>query len=427
MDSDSSAARAFESPVMQIECVFIGEELLRGAVVNSNAAYIGKALMACGWPVSAHACIADVPEEMERVLVSALERADLVVTTGGLGPTLDDRTRSTLAKIFDTDLVLKEELLSALKARYGTRDLSLENQATIPRTARALPNSIGTAFGLVLEKQMGHRKAVLIALPGVPLEMRTLFEEEVIPFLKKRFPHPKAFATDQLHLFGISESSIDPILRKLEPQYPEVQFGIYPSDGLLTLTFTAPTHEPLSKIKASVQSSFPQNWFPSKTGAIEEAIWEWMVSHRKTLALAESCTGGRVAAKLTSVPGASAYFLGSFVTYSNPFKTAFLDVSKATLSTKGAVSEETTLEMLEGVLKQTGADYGLAVTGLAGPSTADSPLPVGTFFIAAGAKGQKPHLARYCFPFGREKTQVLATNFALGLLFQVLCVSASLH
>ncbi len=417
---DSSPSKTARRIEVRVECIFIGEELLRGSVINTNAAYIGKRLMACGFTVSAHACIPDSDEAIERAIGEALGRADLVLTTGGLGPTLDDVTRKSLAKLFDTELVLKEELLADLKKRYGNRDLSLENQATIPRTAHALPNSIGTAFGLVLEKKRGQGGCTLIALPGVPVEMKALFEEQVVPFLKKRYSKQLPLATDSLHLFGVSESTIDPILRKLEPLHPGVRFGIYPSDGLLTITLTASSKERLFPIKAALQNAFARNWFESQAGLLEEAILRWMVSHQKTLALAESCTGGRVAAKLTSIPGASDYFLGSFVTYSEQLKTNCLGVLPATLAQKGAVSEETTLEMLGGLFNHTAADYGLAVTGLAGPGPSDSTLPVGTCFIAAGERGHRPCVEKYSFPFGREKTQLLATNFALGLLYQIL-------
>lgn len=401
---------------MRIELVFIGDELLRGAVVNTNAAYLGQELAALGWKVARQTCIPDQPESIEECLKSALARSDLIVMTGGLGPTLDDRTRDVLAQLFETELALNEEVFGALQARYGHMELSLRNQATIPRTAKALPNSTGTAPGLILEKE----GKVVIALPGIPLEMKALFKESVLPFLKERYREEAQFSSENITLICVSESALDPILRKISERYPAVEFGIYPSFEVLTITLTSRQKQWFAKVKEEIQAAFPFNHFSSPSGKIEEAILQLMIAQKKKLVIAESCTGGRVAARLTSVAGASHYLLGSLVTYSNEFKEKLLGVSAKTLKEKSDVSEAVALEMVQGIFHTTQADVGLAVTGLAGPTGGSDKTPVGTLYIAAAERGKDPLVQHYFFPGSREKIQLLATNYALGLLFRIL-------
>lgn len=390
---------------MRIELIFIGNELLRGAVVNTNAAYLGQQIASLGWEVSQQTTIADVPEEIEECLTSALKRADLLLMTGGLGPTVDDRTRAVLAKLFNTELALNEEIYGHLKARYGDQELSLENQATIPRAAKALLNPSGTAPGLILEK----KGKLLIALPGVPVEMKALFEGHVRAYLKERYKEQMHQAVESISFFALSESELDPIVRKIETKFPRVDFGIYPSYGVLNLILTSASLDDVVGAKKALIQALPQHHFSSLNGKLEEAIHAWMIAQGKTLALAESCTGGRIAAQLTALPGSSRYLLGSFVTYSNHLKESVLGVSKATIEKYGSVSQETAKEMLQGLFQVTDADYGLAITGLAGPEGGSERLPVGTLFIAVGARGQPPRLEQYYFPGNREKIQLLGS------------------
>lgn len=397
---------------MRTELIFIGDELLTGAVVNSNAAYLGQKLSGMGLKVARHTAIADEPHAISQGLTEAVLRSDLVLMTGGLGPTLDDRTREVLATLFDTSLELNEQVFSELKKRYGQMQLSLKNQATIPKSAKALINPNGTAPGLILEK----KGKVLIALPGVPLEMKALFEGEVLPFLKERYREETAFFSENLTFFCLSESALDPVLRKLAR--PDVEMGIYPSYGVLRVVLTSKNLSEIHALKKEIIAAFKENHFSSPSNTLEEAIQMELLSQGKKLAIAESCTGGRIAAALTSIAGSSGYLLGSLVTYSHAFKESLLGVAPSTLEKKGDVSSETVLEMLEGLFAKTGADYGLAVTGVAGPGGGSAALPVGTFFIAAGARGQKPLFERHYFPGNREKIQLIATSFALGLLFR---------
>lgn len=399
---------------MRIELIFIGEELLRGAVVNTNAAYLGFQFSTLGWKVSQQTIIPDIPEIIKECVGDALKRADLILMTGGLGPTLDDCTRKALATLFDTELVRSEEVFADLKARYGNRAISLEDQATIPRLAKALFNPVGTAPGLLLEKE----ERLLVALPGVPIEMRTLFEEKVRPYLLKRYKERRTFLADSLSFFAVTESEMDLVIRKVHARYPEVEFGIYPREGTLTINLIANHAQPLEEVKQELIRAFPQHQFSSVNGKLEEAIHAWMIAHHKTLALAESCTGGRIAAQLTALAGSSQYFLGAFVPYSNRLKERVLGVSKQTLIEHGAVSEEVVEEMLLSLFRLTEAEYGLAITGLAGPDIKDEKLPVGTLYIAVGARGQNPRIESYCFSGNREKIQLLAVNYALGALYR---------
>lgn len=401
---------------MRVEVISIGEELLKGAIVNTNVAYLSQQLLELGWKVTRQTTLPDSPEIIREGLAEALQRASLVLMTGGLGPTLDDVTRSALADLFESPLVLNDEVLAHLKQRYGARAISIENQATLPEAALPLLNPTGTAPGLWMERN----QRVAIALPGVPYEMRALFEERVKPRLLSHFSQQQRLHMEKVHLFGVSESVLDPVIRTIESHHPEIEFGIYPSSGVLTATFSGRHQERVRLVKQELLAAFPDRHYSSPSGTLEEAIHLWMVDNKKTLALAESCTGGRLASRFTAFPGSSRYFLGSLVTYSNGLKEKLLQVPAETLTCYGAVSAETAKAMVQGVLKTTPADYAVAVTGIAGPDGGSLDKPVGTLFVAVAKRGSTPVVTHFSFPGNREKTLLLFTNYSLGALYRSL-------
>lgn len=372
---------------MNAEIIAIGNEILSGSVVNTNAAFLSQELSKSGFHIVRHSVIPDENELLEKGLSEALARSQLVVCTGGLGPTCDDTTKSVVAKMFDSALVTNLEILKDLELRFGNRLVSIEDQALVPIKAHLLPNSIGTAYGLVFSKD----DSLLVLLPGVPYEMKKMVEEQVIPFLQKSFKN-KSICRQDLYFFNTYESKIDPYLRELQTIYPAVKIGIYPSPGYLSvsLSITASSEKEgtdiLNEAAAKLKAKFLDHYIYLPFSKIEIALQNHLVAHKKTLSLAESCTGGRIASRLTLQKGCSDYFLGSIVSYSNFTKENILKVNPATLQTYGAVSRETVEEMAEGVLKITGSDYSLAVTGIAGPTGGTPEKPVGTVWFAISSK-----------------------------------------
>lgn len=384
-----------------IEIVAIGDEILHGVTVNTNAAYISRELDKAGFSVVRHTVLPDDPKTLKRGLKEALSRSDVVITTGGLGPTCDDVSRSVAAELFGSDFYLNEELLAALKKRYGNKPVSLENQATVPRKAKILPNPVGTAPGFMFEPQPPASSGILMMMPGVPPEMRAMLADQVIPALLAAFPPSSRQYVKSLHLMNLPESVVDPELRRLEMEYPAVSFGIYPSLGLLTIHMKcradneqqamAILEQPFQQLSAD----FELYQFSSPSGTIEEAVHLAFIKKGLTLSIAESCTGGAVAARLTRLPGASKYFLGSLVTYSNELKTRLLGVPAALIKKKGAVSEDVVKAMVAGLLEQTGSDYGIAVSGIAGPDGGTPEKPVGTVWGAICRKNESPRAWKF--------------------------------
>lgn len=401
---------------MRVEIVAIAEEILKGMVVNTNSTYISAALSKLGWISQRHTVLPDEPKALKIGLQEALDRSDLVITTGGLGPTLDDITRHVAADLFSSDFTFNQEIADDLIKRYGESLVSLKDQATVPTKAHILKNRIGTAPGFVFS----DKGKTLVLLPGVPPEMQPMLDNEATPYLQKVFPKESNQLTETLHFCLINENMLDPLLRQLHSDYPSMEFGIYPGYGVLTVVMRSTSSGELADAKKRISSLFPTHQFTSATGKIEEAVSDYMRKNKKTLSFAESCTGGLMAHKITTLAGASDFFLGSLVTYSNDLKRKLLNVSATTLETKGAVSAETVEEMLEGLFEVTGSDYGIAVSGIAGPSGGTKDKPVGTVWAAIGEKGKKPEIGLLDFRGNRSTIITVTSIKLLGALYRKL-------
>lgn len=393
---------------MAVEIISIGDELLRGAYPNTNAAFIARQLSQHGWKVIQQTTVPDNEQLLTKAFQEAFERASIIIATGGLGPTIDDLTRSVLARLFHCDLCFNEKVAEQLSARFGKQLSSLENQATIPSKAIPIFNGVGTAPGLILRSE----KKFVICMPGIPVEMERMMAEQVLPYLQENYPPKEKLFSETLHFCALNENAIDEVLRKIS--IGKVEVGIYPSYGTVTVSLFAKTPKEISRIKEALLNAFPQHLFPAENGKIEEAIHSWMIEHHKTLALAESCTGGKMASQLTALPGASNYFLGSLVTYSNGVKEKILHVSEAVLKQHGAVSSETVKEMARNLLQITGADYGIAVSGIAGPTGGTKEKPVGTVFAALIEKGHEPHAWR--FQISGNRAKIISTSAIRSLV-----------
>jgi nicotinamide-nucleotide amidase len=399
---------------MIIELISIGDELLKGSIVNTNLAFISRHLRLAGYATLRHTVLPDENKALRAGFREALLRADLILSTGGLGPTLDDRTREVAAELFHCDFHLDRAVAEDIKRRFANVRVDLENQATIPSKAKPLLNRIGTAPGLVFSES----GKTLILMPGVPKEMEPMFLDQVLPFIQQKFPVKEKKESAQLFFCLVHESLIDPHLRKLSERFPAVEAGIYPAHGTLCVALHSSDKKQLEAFEKELSSQFSNYRYVSKSGKIEEAVQDWFVKHNKTLSFAESCTGGMLSSAITSVPGASVYFLGSFVVYSNAMKEKILGVSKKTLDSHGAVSEEAVREMLEGVFQKSGADFAIAVSGIAGPSGGTEQKPVGTICAAIGERGKSPDVATFQ-AFGSRQTIILSTtNKLLGALWR---------
>lgn len=399
---------------MIIELISIGDELLKGIIVNTNAAFLSRHLQQNGYSVSRQTTLSDERESLLSGFKQALERADLIIATGGLGPTLDDQTRQVAAELFHSDFRFDQAIADDIKRRFAGMNVSVEDQATIPSKATTLPNRVGTAPGLIF-KEKGK---TLILLPGVPREMEPMFLEQVLPLIQKFWPIHDQKANTHLSFCLVYESLLDPHLRELSKIYPAVEAGIYPSHGILSVVLNSSDKEQLFLFRKEMIYRFGDYLFITPNGKIEEAVQAWFVQHKRKLALAESCTGGLISSHLTAVPGSSDYYLGSLVVYSNEMKEKILGVSKDTLNSQGAVSAKAVDEMLDGVFRKTDADFAIAVSGIAGPTGGTKQKPVGTVWAAIGERGKTPDIGTFMAKGSRQMIILMTTNYLLSALWR---------
>ena len=387
---------------MMIELINTGAELLLGRVLNSHQQWLGQRLADLGYPVNRQVAVADSAREIERAVQEALARADLVITTGGLGPTSDDLTRGVIARMLGRKLHEDEAVLAQIKSIFTQLKLrmpaSTRAEALVPEGALVLPNANGTAPGLALDLQPNPFRSDgqiswLVLLPGPPRELRPMFDESVVPLLRRVFPPKEPFFCRTLRSTGIGESvaqeKISGPLESLVEAGLELAYCARPGQVDVRLAARGANAEKLvDEGQALVRTQLGADIFGQDDDELAAIVVHLLTERRQTLAVAESCTGGCLAHQLTNVPGASAVFLSGFITYSNEAKQKFLGVKASTLEQHGAVSEAVACEMAEGARRASSTDYALAVTGIAGPSGGTPQKPVGTVFIALASAGQ---------------------------------------
>lgn len=357
---------------MRLEVISIGSELLTGKTTNTNVTFIGNQALLHGYKVAFVQTIEDSQEEIEAALKSALKRADFVITTGGLGPTGDDITKNCIATFFGKEMQYHPQIEKELDIRFPGI-AGHETQATYPEGATLLHNPIGTALGCIVEGKVA-------CLPGVPSQMQRMFIDKVIPFLQTYFP--SEYSAKALYIAGKIEGDVDPLLRELEKRYPDVEIGICPSWGQLSVYCVGKKRGDVSACIQAISEQFSEDIYSEESPDISEAVHTLLQQKKTKFACAESCTGGYVSAQITKHAGASDYFLGSVVSYSNEAKEKMLGVSPKTLEQFGAVSEETAKEMALGTKAALESDIALAITGIAGPAGGSAEKPVGTVWIA---------------------------------------------
>jgi nicotinamide-nucleotide amidase len=412
---------------MEAELLTVGTELLLGFTLDTNAADIARALSGAGIRVVRKTTVADDQELIAEAAGAALGRTGLVVVTGGLGPTSDDVTKQAVARLFDAPLELNEDYLAELERHFREyrpdRPMPESNrgQAEIPRGAVVLPNRSGTAPALWLEGGPG----VAVLLPGVPHEMRLLLEEEVVPRLRERAARQddavRVHRSRTLHTTGITESGLQNALAELEAELGPVTLAYLPQGIGVDLRLTAwslPEAEAESELARAADILIPAlgaNYYGEGDDDLAAVVLECLRERGSRLAVAESCTGGLIGARLTAVPGASDVFLGGVVCYADESKLRDLDVPAALLEQHGAVSEEVVLSMARGVAGRFGADAAIAVTGIAGPSGGTPDKPVGTVWLAAWL-GESERAVQRRLPGGRREVRRRASQAGLDLL-----------
>lgn len=412
---------------MKAEILTIGDELLRGEIVDSNKSFLSERLLDYDVECRFQTSVRDDPADMTDAFRRAVSRSDVVLVSGGLGPTRDDLTVGVLAETFGRELVLDEASLEVIRdffRRVG-REMAENNakQAWFPQGAEVLDNPIGTAPGCALAlgpAETGAGDSIVFCMPGVPRELHRMMEEQVLPRIAKRRPDAAAglfVRAAVLRTFGVGESSLDADLKDIA-QEDGVELGFrtsFPDNALRPLARAETPEEAEEKVAAMVaelRGRLGPVLYSETDEKLEEVLGGLLGEHGRTLACAESCTGGLIAEKITRVPGSSAYFLGGVVAYANEAKTALLDVPEAQLAAHGAVSNEVALAMAEGARKRFGADYAVSTTGISGPDGGTEEKPVGLVSIGIAWEGGA-HVDSFVFPLDRERHRQLVAQVAL--------------
>ncbi len=371
------------------EILCVGTELLLGDIVNTNATFLSRRLAELGIAVYHHSAVGDNPQRLSDALALALSRSDIVVMSGGLGPTKDDLTKETAANFFGLPMELDEASLESIRAYFAAtgREMSANNekQAMMPRGAIVFPNRYGTAPALAIEGGENNSKAVIM-LPGPPVELVPLFNEEVLPYLKKR--SSSAIVSRNVHIFGMGESAVAQRLDMLLTNAENPTVAPYCNSGEVRLRVTAKADDEHTAgrmcdecVEQILKSEVGPFVYGVDVESIERALVDKLHEKRMTVSAAESCTGGLIAKRVTDISGCSDVFFGGCVTYTNEIKQKLLGVRKDTLDKYTAVSAEVAMEMAKGVRERTGSDIGLSATGIAGPTGGSEETPVGTVYL----------------------------------------------
>lgn len=370
---------------MKAEIIAVGTELLLGQIANTNAQIISNALQEIGIDVYFHTCVGDNQERLQSVLETGLRRSDIIVLTGGLGPTKDDLTKETVAACLNLSLKLDKYSLDKIKSYFAKRGRPFtENnykQALVPEGAIAIENKKGTAPGILLNKD----GKIIIMLPGPPREMEPMLRDEVIPYLSKM--NSSTIFSKVLKFYGIGESALEEKLEDLISKQTNPTIAPLAKMGEVTIRLTAKAENRMAaeKIIKPVEDEIIKRvgkfLYGYDDDSVEDIVARLLAKFNKTIAIAESCTGGLMAHKLTNIPGISRFFERGVVSYSNRSKEDLLNVNPDTLEKFGAVSEETAKEMAQGIRISSGTDIGVSITGIAGPDGGTPTKPVGLVYI----------------------------------------------
>ncbi len=409
---------------MDVELISIGDVIISGHTVDTNSAFTAPKLAEIGLSVTYKTAVGDDLKRMEEVIKRALVRTDIVIATGGLGPTDDDITKRVICKVFKRKLIFHEEVLDDLKKRFEARGFKMpsinQNQALLPQGATFLPNKTGSAVGILISED----NKIFVSMPGVPREMKMMLTEELIPYLKSRVKQ-SAIKVIKLRTTGIFESAL---AEKITPhiKIPDnIKFAYLPAyHGVdLRIISTGNTEneatETAEKLAGQIRELVGKYIYAEGDDTLEAVVGKLLTARNEKLAVAESCTAGLLAGQIVSNPNASKYFDRGVVTYSNESKIELLDVPKEIIEKYGAVSTETAEIMATNIREKAKVDYGVSITGIAGPDGGTEEKPVGTVFIAiSSANGVKSK--KYLLTNDREINRLRSVYAALGMLRKII-------
>ena len=405
---------------MIIKNISIGDELLIGQVINTNTAWLGEQLSNAGFRLDSALTIGDSEQAIMEAMQSCMD-ADLVLVTGGLGPTADDITKPTVCKFFGTELVFCQAAYDNIVSIFNRRGFQMsernKGQAMLPKSCQYIPNTYGTAPCMWLEKN----GVVFAFMPGVPFEMKGIFTDELLPRIRQRF-HSVPYAKRVIMTTGIGESFLADIIKDWEDNLPEfLSLAYLPQYGMVRLRLSGRhenaelLHATLDKETEKLKQLISEYIFAEEDKPIERVVFDLLINKGMTFASAESCTGGNIAHVITLIPGSSEIFKGTAVTYATPMKTKVLGVPAATIEKYTVVSQQVVEGMAQGVRDLMEADFGVATTGVAGPSGGTEATPVGTVWIGVASKNG---VVSKCFNFGKARVNVI--NRATVMAYEML-------
>jgi nicotinamide-nucleotide amidase len=402
---------------MNAEIIAVGSELLTPFRQDTNSLWLTGELNKLGIRVIHKAIVGDAPDEMRSSFSHALSRADVIFSCGGLGPTDDDRTRETVAELLGRKLRMDDEILRGIQERFRRFARTMPDinarQAMVPEGATVLANPRGTAPGLWLES----KGKIVVMLPGVPVELKGIFEAEVRARLSRIAPAERLY-TRELRVTGLPESEVETRVRPLYPLYPDTETTILAALTGIQLhpriwsADAAHATRVLDEIASRMGLALGEYLYSTRGETLEDVVARILTENRATVAVAESCTGGMLAERLTNVAGSSAYFLGGVVCYSNELKTSLVGVPAELIESKGAVSSEVALALADGVRRRTGATIGVGITGIAGPGGGTPEKPVGLVHIGI-ADERGPRERAFRFTGDRDRIRIFASQTAL--------------
>lgn len=403
---------------MKVEIITVGNELTSGEVVDTNAAFMASAFTEKGFEVTYLTTVGDNEGRIEDALRRAQEHADAIIVSGGLGPTADDITASSAAKALGRRLIMNQEVLHTLRQRFAQREtempLANEKQALFPQQAEIIPNPLGTASGFILR----HKGKIYAFLPGVPRELIFLLKESIIPLLEKERQEKVFYGSRTLKVFGFTESAIADRLKEINPQDRTTSLAYLPRfpENHVKIAVSGKSLQDVEKnlqdLEKIIREKLEGRVFAADQETLEEIVGHLLRSNRATLAVAESCTGGLIAHRLTNIAGSSDYFDRAVVAYSNRAKVEILQIPEELLASAGAVSAPVAEKMAEGVRQISQSTLGLGVTGIAGPGGGSEEKPVGTVFIALSSpKGTISK--KYQFWGDREQIKIITAHTAI--------------
>ena len=411
---------------MWAELIAVGSELLSWDKTETNSLYISKQLNLLGINVRYKSIVGDAESDIEVVLKAAVSRSQVVIITGGLGPTEDDLTRKAVAKALKRGLVLKEELIEKIKKRFESMGKAMpknnERQALMPNKAIIIDNPIGTAPGFAIEQD----KVLIICLPGVPAEMQRMFEDGAAPLIKKRIDASQAVKLRIIRTCGIAEAKVDELIGDLYAADKNIRIGLAVDEKGVDVRITSSkaseieTSRLLAELEEKITARLKDYIYGFDNEEMEEIVVRLLMEKRAKLAVAESCTGGLISKRLTDVSGSSACFDRGIVSYSNEAKVQMLKVSSKLIEEYGAVSSQAAMAMAESVRRISNTELGIGVTGIAGPTGGTPEKPVGLVYIAISEKGKETRCKGYNFAGNRGMIRMKASQFALDIIRRTL-------